>query len=127
MADLVKLALTMRDYTDDAVIVMHPAIYSGIQADPTAGVAELYKEELIRTKTVEGVRVILTGYAPSSVSAGSTVAVAGRMADYAVGLASEIAIEPVKRVGDTNTYFQAIVFANGGKILTRNFYGLRTV
>lgn len=127
MADLVKLALTMRDYNDDSIIVMHPTVYSGIMADSTAGVAELYKEELIRSKTVEGVRLLLTGYAPSSVAAGATVAVAGRMGDYAFGMASEITIEPLKNVGDTNTYFQAVVFANGDKILDRNFYGLQTV
>ncbi|MCL2381326.1 MAG: phage major capsid protein [Treponema sp.] len=127
VADLVKLALTMRDYTDDAIIVMHPTIYAGIIADSTAGVAELYKEELIRSKSVEGVSVLLTGYAPSSVSPGATAAVAGRMRDYAFGLASEITIEPIRTVGDTNTYFQAIVFGNGNKILDKNFYGLRTV
>jgi len=127
MADLVNLALTMRDYTDDAVIVMNPTVYSHILADATKGVAQLYKEELIRTKTIEGVKVLLTGYAPSETVAGSTVAVAGRMSDYGVGLASEITIEPIKKVGDTNTYFQAIVFANGTPINHKNFYRLTTV
>ncbi|MCL2440473.1 MAG: phage major capsid protein [Treponema sp.] len=126
IADLVSLALTMKDYTDDAVIVMHPTVYSAIQADATVGVAQLYKEELIRSKTIEGVKVILTGYAPSETATGSTVAVAGRMSDYGLGLASEITIEPIKKVGDTNTYFQAIVFANGHKIIGKNFYGLKT-
>jgi HK97 family phage major capsid protein len=126
IADLVKLALKVKDYTDDAIIVMNSTIYSGIQADATVGVAQLYKEELIRTKTIEGVKVMLTGYAPDSTSSGSTVAVAGRMSDYGFGLASEIAIEPIKKVGDTNTYFQATVFANGTKIVDKNFYGLVT-
>jgi HK97 family phage major capsid protein len=124
IADLVHLALTMKDYNDDSVIIMHPTIYSGIQADDTVGVAQLYKEELIRNKTIEGVKVILTGYAPSSTSSGAVTAVAGRMSDYALGLASEITIEPIKKVGDTNTYFQASIFANGAKILAKNFYGL---
>jgi len=128
MNDLVNLALTVRDFTDSATIVMHPAIYSYVMNDASGGVAELYKEELIRNKTVEGVRVLLTGYAPSSIAAGSTIAVAGRfMTDYGFGLASEIGIEPIKRVGDTNTYFQASVFANGAKIINRNFFGLVTV
>jgi len=127
IADLVNLALTMKDYTDDAVIIMNSTVYSGIQADATNGVAQLYKEELIRNKTIEGVKVIITGYAPSAITAGSIAAVAGRMSDYAFGLASEITIEPIKKVGDTNTYFQALVFANGDKILNKNFYGLKTV
>ena len=127
MVDLVNLALKVRDYTDDAVIVMNPTIYSAILADATDGVAQLYKEELIRNKTIEGVKVILTGYAPSDTTDGSTVAVAARMSDYGIGLASEITIEPIKKVGDTNTYFQAIVFANGTKIVDKNFYALETV
>ena len=125
--DLVRLALQVRDFTDDAIIVMHPTVYAGILADATTGVAELYKDELIRNKTIEGVRVLLTGYAPSSIVAGSTVAVAGRMRDYAFGLASEIMIEPIKQVGNTNTFFQATVFGNGRKILDTNFFGLQTI
>ena len=125
--DLVRLALTVKDFTDDAIIVMHPTVYAGILADATAGTAELYKEELIRSKTIEGVRVLLTGYSPSSVVAGSVVAVAGRMRDYGFGLASEILIEPIKIVGNTNTFFQAMVFGNGMKIVERNFFGLRTI
>ena len=127
MKDLVELALKVKDFTDDAIIVMNSSIYSLIQADDTVGVAQLYKEELIRTKTIEGVKVLLTGYAPSAITAGSIVAVAGRMRDYAFGLASEIQIEPIKKVGDTNTYFQAIVFGNGRKILDKNFFGLTTI
>ena len=125
--DLVNLALNVRDFTDDAVIVIHPNIYSGIMGDATTGVAELYKEELIRSKTVEGVRVLLTGFAPSSVVSGSTVAVAFRAMDYAFGLASEIQIEPIKVVGSTQTYFQSTVFANGRRILDNNFWALTTI
>ena len=124
--DLSMLALTLRDYTDEAAIVMHPVIYNRLLADATNGVAQLYKEELIRNKTIEGVKCILTGYAPSVITAGSTVAVGCRLSDYGFGLASEITIEPIKKVGDTNTYFQAIVFANGTKIVDKNFYALKT-
>ena len=128
MMDLVTLALRVKDFTDDAVIVMNPTIYSGITADTAStGIVQVYREELVRNKTIEGVRVVLTGYAPSTITANSTVAVAGKMSDYALGLASEITIEPIKKVGDTNTYFQAIVFANGDKVINRNFFGLRTI
>jgi HK97 family phage major capsid protein len=127
VADLVKLALTIQDYTDEGVIIMNPSIYSGIMADATTGVADLYKEELIRDKKIEGVPVILTSAAPSAITTGSVVATAGRLSDYAIGMASEISIEPIKKVGDTNTYFQAIVFANGTTIIDDNWYGLVTV
>ncbi|MDR0722094.1 MAG: phage major capsid protein [Treponema sp.] len=126
VADLVKLALTVQDLTDDCIIVMSPGIYSQIMADATTGVADLYKEELIRTKTIEGVKIILTSGAPASITGGSLVAIAGRLIDYGVGLASEITIEPIKKVGDTNTYFQATVFANGIPIVPKNFFGLAT-
>jgi HK97 family phage major capsid protein len=126
IADLVKLALMVQDLTDECVIVMSPAIYSQIMADATTGVAELYKEELIRSKTIEGVKIVITSGAPSSITQGSLVAVAGRLIDYGVGIASEIVIEPLKKVGDTNTYFQATVFANGIPIVEKNFFGLAT-
>jgi len=125
--DLVNLALRVKDFTDDAIIVLHPNVYSGIMGDATTGVAELYKEELIRNKTVEGVRILLTGFAPSSIVAGSTVAVAFRARDYAFGLASEIQIEPIKVLGSTNTYFQSTIFANGRRILDTNFFALQTI
>jgi HK97 family phage major capsid protein len=127
IADLVKLALTVQDLTDSGVIVLSPSIYAGILADPTEGVAKVYKEELIRNKTIENVQVILTSAAPSVLTAGSIVAVAGRLDDYALAMASEINIEPIKKVGDTNTYFQASVFANGLPIIEKNFYGLKTI
>jgi HK97 family phage major capsid protein len=127
IADLVKLALTVEDMTDSGVIILAPSIYAGILADDTTGVAEVYKEELIRNKTIENVRVILTSAAPSSTAEDDIVAVAGRLDDYGLGMASEISIEPIKKVGDTNTYFQASVFANGIPIIEKNFYGLMAV
>jgi HK97 family phage major capsid protein len=128
IVDLVNLALTMKDYVDNAVIVLNPAIYSGVLADATIDdTIKIYKEELIRNKTIENVPVILTGAAPKVLTAGSIVAVAGRLDDYGFALASEISIEPIKKVGDTNTYFQASVFGNGAKVVDKNFYGLKTV
>jgi HK97 family phage major capsid protein len=127
IADLVNLALTVQDKTDSGVIILSPSIYAGVLADPTEGVAKVYKEELIRNKTIENVQVILTSAAPSSITAGSIVAVAGRLDDYALAMASEINIEPIKKVGDTNTYFQASIFANGAPVIEKNFYGLKTI
>ncbi|MDR1956892.1 MAG: phage major capsid protein [Treponema sp.] len=126
IADLVSLALKIQDMTDDAVIIMNAAIYAKLLADATTGVADMYKEGLIRDKKIEGVNLILTSGAPSSVTAGSVVAAAGRLNDYGVGMASEITVEPLKKPGDSNTYFQATVFANGKPILDKNWYGLVT-
>jgi HK97 family phage major capsid protein len=125
VADLVQLALTVQDLTDSGVIVLAPSIYAGILADSTTGVADVYKEELIRNKTIENVPVILTSAAPSSTAANAIVAVAGRLDNYGLGMASEINIELIKKVGDTNTYFQASVFANGTLIVPKSFYALK--
>lgn len=125
--DIVNLALTVKDFADDAVIVMSPTIYSAVLADATEGVSPIYKEELIRNKTVEGVRVELTSYAPSTYVADDYVAVAGRLSDFGIGVASEVIIEPIKVKGDTNTYFQAMVFANGTRIVDANFHALQAV
>jgi len=127
VADLAGLAMRIRDMTDDGTIVLHGGTYARILADNTAGVAELYKEELIRNKTIEGVRVLVTGFAPSSVSAGATVAVAGRLSDYGIAVAGELKISPIERVGDTRTFYQATMFANGSKIVDKNFFALTAV
>jgi HK97 family phage major capsid protein len=124
--DLVLLALTIQDFADDACIVLHPSIYAGIISDDT-NLNLPYREEMIRGKTIEGVPLILTSAAPSAVAAGNTVAVAGRLSDYGFAVAGEITIDPIKKVGDTNTYFQASMFANGAKIVDKNFYGLKTI
>jgi HK97 family phage major capsid protein len=126
VADLVSLALTVEDLTDNGAIVLSPSVYATILADATTGVADVYKEELIRNKTIENVKVILTSAAPSALTGGSIIAVAGRLDDYALAMASEINIDPIKKAGDTNTYFQASVFANGAPIIPKNFYALKT-
>jgi HK97 family phage major capsid protein len=123
ITDLVLLALTIRDFADDACIVLHPSIYAGI-LDDDSNLNLPYREEMIRGKTIEGVSLILTSSAPSAVTAGSIVAVTGRLSDYGFAVAGEIIIDPIKKVGDTNTYFQATMFANGAKIVDKNFYGL---
>jgi HK97 family phage major capsid protein len=124
--DLVLLALTIQDFADDACIVLHPSIYAGVVSDDT-NLNLPYREEMIRGKTIEGVPLILTSAAPSDTSAGKTVAVAGRLSDYGFAVAGEITIDPIKKVGDTNTYFQASMFANGAKIVDNNFNGLTTI
>jgi hypothetical protein len=52
-------------------------------------------------------------------------AVGGRLENYGLAMASEIQIVPILKVGDTNTYFQASVFANGSAILDKEFFGLK--
>ena len=124
IADVVGLALKLQDYYDDGVIVMNPAIYSNITSAAVTGY-DFYREELIRSKSIEGVKVILTSYAPTSTTAGDIMVVGGKMSDYALAVAAELTIEPLKKVGDNNTYFQAVAYFNGTPILDKNFWGLK--
>lgn len=123
MSDLVNLALQIQDKADNACIIMNPAIYSAIMSDNSSGI-DVYREGLARDKQIEGVKVILTSNAPSAVTSGSVIAVAGKLDDYAFGEAGEILIEPIKKVGDSRTFYQATMFVNGKPVNDANFYGL---
>jgi len=124
IADFVTLATTLSDYAEESIIVTHPHIYGAILADSSPGIAERYKDELIKNKTIEGVKVLVTSYAPSSIAAGATFAVGGNMDSYGVAVAGDLNLKPKYRVGDTHTYFEATIFTHGAKIVERDFYGL---
>lgn len=124
IADMVGLALKLQDFYDDACIVMNPAIYSALMADTTVG-TDVYKQELASRKSLEGVQVVLTSYAPTSYADEAVIAVGGKFSDYALAVASALQIEPMKIVGDNNTYFQAVAYFNGKVILPVNFWGLK--
>lgn len=125
--DLLDLALAMKD-TDIAnpVIVMHQGIYSAIAAADADGY-DFVKEELVRNKSVEGVRVILSGKAPAfgSASANDIVVWGGDLKNFAFGVADQITIEPIKQLGDSNTYYQAIAAFDGIVVQPKNVYGLK--
>jgi HK97 family phage major capsid protein len=120
------LALNLQDYTDAGVILLHPGVYSAIMADAVGDAeVDLYKETLIRDRRIEGVEILITSACPDSTAPGAVYAVGGRLENYGLAMASEIQIEPIKKVGDTYTYFQASVFANGSPILDKEFFGLK--
>jgi len=126
LADLEALALRVLD-TDSAepVIVMNPAIYGTIAAADANGY-DFLKEELVRNKTVEGIPVILSGKAPAfgTAEAGDIVVWAGDLKNYAMGVADQVSIEPMKKIGDSNTYFQAIAAFDGIVVQPKNVFGL---
>ena len=108
------------------VIVMHQGIYSAIAAADADGY-DFVKEELVRNKSVEGVRVILSGKAPAfgSASANDIVVWGGDLKNFAFGVADQITIEPIKQLGDSNTYYQAIAAFDGIVVQPKNVYGLK--
>ena len=127
MADLVKLALKMQEKVMvNPTIVISPTLYAGITAASVSGY-EVYKNELIMNRTIEGVKVEVCGYAPSTTTANSIVAVGFDKGDYAVGVTTDITIEPIRAKGDTNTYFQAIMGMDGKPICAANVYGLKAI
>lgn len=124
MADAAKLALTIKDYSDSAVMVMSPTVYASLIADATTGVAQIYKEELVRNKTIEGVKVVLTSRANSDTTAGKSLIVAGDLSNFGMGVASDLRIEPKTKVGDGNVYYDAVLSFAGAVIQPKNLFAI---
>lgn len=121
ISDLVALALAVRGKDETYSIILNPSVYQGALADSTAGEdVKLYKESLIRDKSIEGVKVILDASAPSTFGAGKVLAVACPLSRYAIGVAGQINIEKISVKGDTNKYFQATMFFNGKQISAKD-------
>jgi HK97 family phage major capsid protein len=123
--DLAELAISMQDYMDDAVIVTSPAAYRNALASATDTVGKLYTEELIRSKTIEGVKVILTGFAPVSTTAGVMTAVGGRMSEFGMGVASDLVIQPKQKVGNNSTFFDSFMYFAGKVVQPANLMALK--
>ncbi len=125
ISDLAKLALDIQGKDTAYEIVMNPSVYQGILSDSTEGEdVKLYKEGLIRDKSIEGVKIRLDAQAPKAISSGSVLCVAAPLNRYAIGIASEITIEPIKVVGDTNTYYQATAFFSGKQVSDKDIYSI---
>jgi HK97 family phage major capsid protein len=126
LADLLKLASEVQDYTDDAAIIINPAFFVAMLGETTSDLAWL-KEELGRNGSVLGIPVIRTKYAPTTTTAGSVVAVAMPLSNYAVAMAQEVKIDVIPDLATTYTYFRATAFFNGKPILAANGWQLKTV
>ena len=127
IADLVKLALKMQEKVmNDPCIVISPTLYAGITTASVSGY-DVYRNEIIMNRTLEGVKILVCGQAPSTTTANSIVAVGFDRSDYAVGLTTNIEITPIRKPGDTNTYFQALMGMDGKPICAANLYALKAV
>lgn len=124
--DLLDLALAVKD-TDAAepVLIINQEIYSAIAA-AEGGVYDFVKESLVRDKKIEDVPVVITGKAPkfSTASAGDIVAWCGDLKNFAFGIATQIQIDPIKKLGSSNTFYQAIAAWNGTVVQPKNVFGL---
>ena len=124
-SDLAGLALKVSGYDETFEIVMNPATYQNVLSDSTSGDdIKLYKEGLIRSKEIEGVKVRLDAKAPKATSAGSILAVAVPLSRFHVGVAGGITITPIKVKGDSKTYFQAEAFVGGKQVSDTDLFSL---
>lgn len=127
IADLVALALKMKDKVMvNPTIVISSTFFASATTATVQGY-DVYRNELIMNGSIQGVRVEVTGYAPAVTTADAIVAVGFDKGDYAVGIGAEIAIRPINKTGDTNTYYQAIMGMDGKPICAANVYGLKAI
>lgn len=125
ISELAELALKVSSKDEKYSIVMNPAEYQAFLSDSTAGEdIKLYKEQLIRDKSIEGVEIILDGKAPVATVDGAAICVAAPLGRYCIGQASQVNIDAIKVKGDTNTYYQATMFFSGKQLSDKDVYWL---
>lgn len=126
ITELAKFAIALAGKDEVYDIVMSPTVYSAILSDSTAGEnIKVYKEMLIRDKTIEGIKVRVENFAPNSSTAGATLCVGVPLSRYGIGVGGEIIIDAIKVKGDSNTYFQASMFLGGKQYSPNDLYGLK--
>lgn len=125
ISELAKLSLSVLGKSELYTLLMNPSVYQTLLADSTTGEdVKIHKEGLIRDKSIEGVPLFLDSLMTAGTAAGDLVVVAVPLSRYAIGIAQQLVIEPIKKVGDTNTYFQATMFFAGKQISDKDIYSL---
>lgn len=122
--DLINLAGSVKGYAFNPLIIISPTLMANLLTEANL---DPLKTEYLTRGTIRGVPVYESAFAPSTTTVGSIVAVAMDPANYAIGVAAELNIIPIRKPGDTNTYFQAEAFFNGKPILAANGWQLKTV
>lgn len=126
-SELATLALKVAQKDEEYEILMNPATYGALMANTAedgANSAKVYKETLIRDKTIEGIKVRLDPQCPSTTAATSVLAVAAPLSRFHMGVAGEVTITPIRVRGDTNTYFQAEAFFGGKQVSDKDLYSV---
>lgn len=117
--------LTGKFARSQLAIAINPIFWASIMAEDT-------KWSYINNKadyfTFNGVRVIESDFAPTTLTAGSKVAVVGNFADYGVATASNVELETLsKTAGSLNTPIQGTMYFDGKVIVPSSFAVLKTV
>ena len=126
VSKLAELAVKVSGLDETYTIVMSPAAYAAVIADTDAGEdTKIYKESLIRDKSIENVKVVVDSFAPTvSTAARKALVVAAPLGRYEIGVAKAATIDTIKVKGDKNTYFQAIPFFDGRQADNRDLYAI---
>ena len=128
--DYVGMALTllgtMNGPLEAAAIIVHPSVFKVALTDTSAG-TDPFRIEYLTKGTILGIPVILSGFAPTTLTAGSYVAVGGYFRHYALAMAQQITIKPIDVVGSDNVTFQASVYMQGTPLIGGSFARLKTV
>jgi len=121
-ADLLNLAISAKSKLANPVIVMSASFLSDILVGTNA--KDPITNEILINKTCFGVPIVVSGYAPTSTTAGDVMVVAFSKPNYAVAIATELLITPIRKAGDTNVYYQAELYMNGKPIIAGDVFQL---
>lgn len=127
--DMIGLAGTILGLGGDlskAAILINPTLVGNLLSESTASTEGL-KMELLTRGTIRGIKVIESTYCPTTLTAGSYVCVGGYFDKYALAVAQEITIDPIKTVGADNVTFQAFMYMQGWPMIGGSFRRLKTV
>lgn len=125
ITELAGLALKVAQLDEKFELIMNSQTYQDILGDATAGKdIEAYKQSLINNKEIEGVKVRLDARAPHLTTAGTVLVAAVPLSRFHMGVAGQVVITPIKKVGDTKTYFQAEAFFGGCQVTDKDIYSL---
>lgn len=123
--DLKKLAIKIKSKNFAApCIVIGTEVYDAVTAAPV-GYDPIYNSLVSETPNILSIPVYVCAGSPADTTAGKVIAFAGEMSNYAFGIASEVTIDVLKKVGDTKTYYQALMAFSGKCINEKNNYGLK--
>jgi len=127
--DFGKLALTLNGLSGDRqslAIVTHANIIAPLLSESTTGV-DPFKVEFLTKGTILGIPVVMSSYAPTTLTAGSYVAVGGYFKHYALAIANEVRVDPIRTVGSDNVTFQAFMYMQGKPSIGSSFRRLKTI
>jgi len=116
--DLLNLAIKAKSLLDNPIVVICPDFIVDILVGSSA--KDPVSNEVLINKTIFGVPIVISSYAPTSTTGGDVVAVAYDQTKYGVAVATELIVNPIRKAGDVNVYYQAELYMNGQPIIAND-------